>query len=133
MSTALADYTVPYFAAWGRTVNGSTVPIYTRGALTRVNNRDAQGPPVLIPGIEGTVSPKIDADLDVTNSAGRRREGHIEVTTQARLQMDNEATSEPSWLVFYKGFWYFLEEQDDWDVAGGYVYRGTRDRRESDV
>jgi hypothetical protein len=133
MSTALADYTVPYFATWGNTPDGSTVPIYSRGPTIRVNNRDAQGPPVLMPGIVGTVSPKLDADLDVTEAAGRKREGHIEVTTQTRLQMDNEATSQPSWLVFYKGFWYFLEEQDDWDVAKGYVYRATRDRRESNV
>lgn len=133
MSTALADYTVPYFATWGNTPSGTKVPVYTRGALVRVNDRDAMGPRVLVPGIVGTISPKIDADEDITDNAGRRREGHLELTTQTQLQMDNESTGEPSWFVLYKGFWYFLEEQDDWDVAKGYVYRCTRDRRESNV
>jgi hypothetical protein len=132
MSTALAGYTVPYFSKWGRTANKDKVPVYVR-PRTRVNDRDAYGEPVRIPNVVGTVSPKIDADLDITGSEGRRREGHIEITTQVPLQVDDEATGNGSAWIKYKGYWYFIEEQDDWDVAVGYVYRGTRDRRVSDV
>jgi len=110
-----------------------TLSVWKRGPTVRVNNRDAPGPLVQVPDIHGNVAPALDADLDITDAAGRRREGHLSVTTIERLQMDDEATRETSWLIFHKGYFYMLEEQDGWDYAQGNVYRATRDRAESNV
>lgn len=124
---------VSYFSQDETAGGPGLLAIFKRGPTVRVNNHDAMGPLVAVPNIRGNVAPQLDADLDITEAAGRKREGHIRVFTLDRLQIDDEATSETSWYVLHKGYYYFLEEQDDWHYAGGFVYRGTRDRRESNV
>ena len=130
---AIAPMITRYFAQDETADGPGKLSVWTRGPTVRVNNRDAAGPMVQVPDIEGNIAPLLDADLEITESAGQRREGHIQVFTLTRLQVADEATQEHSMWVLHKGYYYFLEEQNDWDYAGGFVYKGTRDRRESDV
>lgn len=108
--------------------------VWNRGPTIRVNNRDAAGPLVPVPGIQGNVAPLIDEDLDITDSAGRRVEGHIQVfTIGEKLKLDSETTGQHSMFVLHKGHYYFLEEVSDWPYAKGFVYRGTLDRRQDGI
>jgi len=127
-------FCIPYFSQ-SEDSGGSpgTLSVWKRGANIRVNNRSAQGPLVPVLGIVGNIAPAIDTDLDITESAGRRSEGHLAVTTIDRLQMDDEASGETSWFVLHRGWYYLLEEQNGWDYAHGNVYRATRDRRQNGV
>ncbi len=133
MTFQIAELTVPYFSQDETAAGPKLLSVWTRGPMIRVNGRDAQGPLVQVPGIMGTVSPLVSADLDITDNAGRRREGHVQVTTLTRLQVDSSEGAEPSWWVLHKGHYYFLEEEDDWHYAKGYVYKATLDRRQDGV
>lgn len=131
--SGIAPMIIGYFSRNETAGGQGLLSVWTRGATVRANNRDAAGPMVQVLGIRGNVAPLIDADLEITENAGQKREGHIQVFSQDRLQVADEATGEHSMFVLHRGYYYFLEEQSDWHYAEGFVYRGTRDRRESDV
>lgn len=133
MTFDIAKLTVPYFSRDENAAGPQLLSVWRAGPVEHVDNYDAVGPLVQVPNIMGTVSPLIDADLDVTENSGRRREGHIQVTTLTRLQVDDESTGETSWLVLHRGKYFFLEELNDWHYATGFVYRGTLDRRYNGV
>lgn len=110
-----------------------TLSIWKTGPVVRVGVRDAAGPLVQVLGVRGNVAPARDADLDTTQSAGRRREGDIDVYCIGGLQVDDEATGETSWYVLHLGNYYVVDTQNHWTYADGFVYRAIRDRRVSDV
>ncbi len=129
-----SKYTIPFFSKCENAGGAlGTLSIWKRGPTIKVNDRDAAGPLVPVLGIIGTASPKESADLDITENAGRRREGDIEVTTIAPLQLDDEATGETSWFILHKGYYYAIDTEDAWHYAGGNVYQAFRDRRQSGV
>lgn len=133
MTFEIAPMIIEYFAQ-DESAGGApgTLAIFRRVSV-RVGDRDADGPMIPVMGIRGNVAPVSDADLEITEAAGRRREGHIHVFTIEPLQVDDESTGETSWFVLHEGFYYFIEEQDAWHYAGGHRYLATRDRRESNV
>lgn len=133
MTFEIAPMIIEYFAQ-DESAGGApgTLSIWRRISV-RVNDRDADAPMTQVMGIRGNVAPNLDADLDITEAAGRRREGHLKVFTIEPLQVDDEATGDTSWFVLHEGFYYFIEEADGWHYAGGNEYRATRDRRESNV
>lgn len=133
MNFAIATLTIPFFAQDETAGGSSKLSVWTRGATVRVNNRDAAGPLVFVPDIVGTVSPLVSKDLDITGNEGQKGEGHLQVTTLTKLQVADEATGENSMWVLFKGKYYFLEEEDDWDYAKGFVYKATLDRRQNGV
>lgn len=135
MTANIAEqYCIPYFSQW-ETAGGpaGTISVWKTGPTVRVNDRDAEGPMVFVPGIRGNVAPRKDADLDITDNAGRRREGDIEIYCIEPLQVDDEATGETSWFVLHRGYYYVMDTQDAWHYAGGHVYQAFRDRRASNV
>jgi len=133
MTFAIAELTIPFFAQDETAGGPGQISVWTRGPVIHVNNRDAAGPLVSVPGIVGTVSPLVSKDLDITGNEGQKGEGHLQVTTLVALQVADEATGEHSMWVLYKGKYYFLEELDDWDYAKGFVYKATLDRRQNGV
>ncbi len=128
------QFCIPYFST-SESSGGApgTLSIWRTGPTIRVNNRNAEGPLIKVKGVRGNVAPAINNDLNITDAAGRRSEGHLTVTTIDRLQMDDEASGVTSWRILWKGRYHFLEEEDDWDYAQGNVYRATRDRRRDNV
>lgn len=132
MTSAIAPMITRYFSR-SETAGGQGKLSLWKRAPVRFGDRDAAGPLVAVPGVEGNVAPLVDADLDITDSAGQKREGHLQVFSLSAIQVADEATGEHSMWILHKGYYYFMEEQSDWDYAKGFVYRATRDRRASNV
>ncbi len=134
MTFAIAPMIVGYFSQ-DESSGGAPglLSIWKNSGLVRINDRDAAAALVPVAGIRGNVAPLSAADLSIVEAAGRRREGHVHVFTIERLQLDDEATSTPSWFILHDGYYWFLEQEDDWDYARGNRYLATRDRRVSGV
>lgn len=134
MTFAIAPQIVSYFSQ-DETAGGAagTLSVWKRGPTVRVSDRDAVGPMQFVPNIRGNVAPVLDADLDITDASGRRREGDIDIYTIDPLQVDDEVTGETSWFVLHRGYYYAIDVQDAWHYAGGHRYRAFRDRRQSNA